>query len=573
MALNYRSKLFGGGPGGGGSGSPGGSNTQVQFNNGGTFGGDSGLTYDAATDTLTSGILSATGAGSAIRAANGYIEAANRSVAIGSGTNYGLNLSSSSLVSWTNDTWHFGTPDVGLARASAGVLKVTSGGSNLGSLQSGNVTVTALATPSVTSPLTVNGTPGATTYGYKAVAYLNDGTSTAASAEATTATGNATLSATDKIDGTFTAVTNAAYYKFYRTTGNGALGETPPRLIAQGIYPNFTDIGAAGTIETPATTNTTGRVLVGDGSAVAPSVAFASAPGSGLQWYPADNGIFVNINGTGVARIDSGGVGVWGDKGIRFGSGDVVPPDTFVQRVAPATLQLGAPPNGSPVANTLTIGESGSGTNIAGGNGVIQSGAGTGSGAGSTLEFKTPNAHGSDAVAQTQVSRLTISQATNATFKLSVYNDSNDTYQIGNDTNGWRALYLSRATLGSKSKALTDGSPVTFATFTIADAAMYSGEIIYNVKAVKGTDLQVLASKVRFTAARVGTNYYVTINEVGTASTAVSTGTLTCPISISGTGGVISLVATADTSFASPDSLVGQFRFDSPDAGLTLTFP
>ncbi len=39
--------------GGGGSGSPGGSDTQVQFNDGGSFGGDAGMTYNKTTDTLT----------------------------------------------------------------------------------------------------------------------------------------------------------------------------------------------------------------------------------------------------------------------------------------------------------------------------------------------------------------------------------------------------------------------------------------------------------------------------------------------------------------------------------------
>lgn len=38
--------------GGGGNGSPGGSNTQVQFNNAGTFAGDAGFTYDLNTNTL-----------------------------------------------------------------------------------------------------------------------------------------------------------------------------------------------------------------------------------------------------------------------------------------------------------------------------------------------------------------------------------------------------------------------------------------------------------------------------------------------------------------------------------------
>lgn len=39
--------------GGGGSGSPGGSDTEIQFNSGGTFAGDAGLTYNATTNVLT----------------------------------------------------------------------------------------------------------------------------------------------------------------------------------------------------------------------------------------------------------------------------------------------------------------------------------------------------------------------------------------------------------------------------------------------------------------------------------------------------------------------------------------
>jgi len=47
---------------GGGGGSPGGSDTYVQFNDGGTtFGGDSGLTYNKTTDTLTGVTIKATG--------------------------------------------------------------------------------------------------------------------------------------------------------------------------------------------------------------------------------------------------------------------------------------------------------------------------------------------------------------------------------------------------------------------------------------------------------------------------------------------------------------------------------
>jgi len=44
--------------GGGGNGSPGGSNTQVQFNDAGSFGGDAGFTYNKSTDTLSVNTLS-----------------------------------------------------------------------------------------------------------------------------------------------------------------------------------------------------------------------------------------------------------------------------------------------------------------------------------------------------------------------------------------------------------------------------------------------------------------------------------------------------------------------------------
>lgn len=47
--------------GGGGNGSPGGTNSQVQFNDSGTFGGDVGFTYNKTTNTLTVENINATG--------------------------------------------------------------------------------------------------------------------------------------------------------------------------------------------------------------------------------------------------------------------------------------------------------------------------------------------------------------------------------------------------------------------------------------------------------------------------------------------------------------------------------
>lgn len=68
--------------GGGGSTTPGGSDTHVQFNDGGsTFGGDAGLTYNKTTDTLTGVVIKATNgiSGSVTRLTDGrsYIAAGN----------------------------------------------------------------------------------------------------------------------------------------------------------------------------------------------------------------------------------------------------------------------------------------------------------------------------------------------------------------------------------------------------------------------------------------------------------------------------------------------------------------
>jgi len=50
----------------GGSGTPGGSSGQVQYNDSGSFAGDSGFTYNASTDTVTAGTFSSTGSNASI---------------------------------------------------------------------------------------------------------------------------------------------------------------------------------------------------------------------------------------------------------------------------------------------------------------------------------------------------------------------------------------------------------------------------------------------------------------------------------------------------------------------------
>jgi hypothetical protein len=70
----------------GGGGTPGGSDTQVQFNDGGSFGGDAGLTYNKTTDTLTAGTFSGSGASLTTLNASNLSSGTVATARLGSGT-------------------------------------------------------------------------------------------------------------------------------------------------------------------------------------------------------------------------------------------------------------------------------------------------------------------------------------------------------------------------------------------------------------------------------------------------------------------------------------------------------
>lgn len=88
--------------GSGGGGSPGGSDTQVQFNSSGSFAGDSGLTYNSTTDTLT------VGGGLVVDTTTLAVDATNNRVGIGTASpSYALDI-----VTGNNGTVHI-TPATG----------------------------------------------------------------------------------------------------------------------------------------------------------------------------------------------------------------------------------------------------------------------------------------------------------------------------------------------------------------------------------------------------------------------------------------------------------------------------
>lgn len=149
----------------GGGGTPGGSNTQVQFNDGGALGGDAGLTFDKATDTLT--------VGGPVLLPNGSITAP--AIAFSANTNVGfyqqiggttvyvasnasqVQFSSSGNKLVVRSNWVIGwaasggptetNQDTALARAAAGVIDLNNGtaGGGAATLRSVPLTPAALA--------------------------------------------------------------------------------------------------------------------------------------------------------------------------------------------------------------------------------------------------------------------------------------------------------------------------------------------------------------------------------------------------------------------------------------------
>lgn len=107
-----------------------------------------------------------------------------------------------------------------------------------------------------TDTITHGGTPGSTTYKYVIVAKNAAGSVIAVGAEATTATGNATLSGSDTNISTWAAVVGAATYDVYRTSSAGTPSTTGKIGTATAPTVTFTDTGIAGnSAATPAKTH------------------------------------------------------------------------------------------------------------------------------------------------------------------------------------------------------------------------------------------------------------------------------------------------------------------------------
>ncbi len=204
---------------------------------------------------------------------------------------FGLRLNNTGIVRWSSTASYGGTADTTISRTSTGLLQVNSGtAGKWGGLQAGSITIQSLATPTgLTVTPTCTGTC-ASTWGYKVVAYLADGTtSTDATAEVTTAANATTLDGTHYNGISWTAVTGATSYTVFRTTSGGTPATTGKLATCTNITAiTCTDNGLVGDGSSEPTVNMTGNlttsgpVAIGGGSAV--KLACYKADGTTLGW-------------------------------------------------------------------------------------------------------------------------------------------------------------------------------------------------------------------------------------------------------------------------------------------------
>jgi hypothetical protein len=132
------------------------------------------------------------------------------------------------------------------------------------------------------------------------------------------------------------------------------------------------------------------RVLLGNGTAAAPSYSFSTDATSG--WYFTPTTLYAALGGAQSFSLTSTALTI--PAGSTFG----IAGDTFLSRRGAANWNLGAADAASPVAQTLTVqgARGGTDTNVAGVTETFQGSLGTGTGASGPIVFKagTPQTTG-----------------------------------------------------------------------------------------------------------------------------------------------------------------------------------
>jgi len=314
--------ILSGSGGGGGNGTPGGANTQVQFNNDGAFEGNVGFTYDLTTGTLTAPVLQGEGAnianipGGNVTGQVNFAATAN-SVAGANVTGYvALSTLANSAVSVNGANIVGAVPYATVANAVSGsnvtgeVSFAAVANSIVGSNVSGAVayatTANAVAGSNVSGQVayagTANAVAGANVSG--AVSYATVA-NTVAGANVTGIVAHASIA--DQVDGA--NVTGAVSYA---TTANNVAGANVSGEVAYAAVAN--SVAAANITGTISSATTSGTVT----TAAQPNI---TSVGTLTSLTVTGNVSGGNLNTAGLANVGTltvttGGASVTGDVGI-----------------------------------------------------------------------------------------------------------------------------------------------------------------------------------------------------------------------------------------------------------------
>jgi len=269
---------------GGGNGSPGGSNMQVQFNDAGNFGGDAGFFYDKDTNLLTVTYISADGnklsnlAGANITGEVSFAAVAN-SVAVS-------NVS--------------GIGNIAVINLDGNVSNVIRGDGTFGAAATsyGNSNVVSLLAAFGSNTISTTGLITGNGYGLSNIPYANiTGTPTLGNISVLNLDGNSSNVLYG--NGIFAAVTGGG--------GNGTPGGSNTQL-------QFNDDGSFGGISTVTFDKTSGNLSISSNTnfSSAPNVNFAVA---NLHITGGVNGYFLQTDGTGNLSWALGGGGGNGEPG------------------------------------------------------------------------------------------------------------------------------------------------------------------------------------------------------------------------------------------------------------------
>ena len=317
------------------------------------------------------------------------------------------------------------------------------------------------------------------------------------------------------------------------------------------IYPPSGGSFVGGTLTSP--------LLLPNGTAAAPSLAFTNFTGTGM-W--SDNQYYLKFSTAGTLQMmfnqgtpaltlgSSAGMG-WGATGADSS------PDVMLRRDAANTLALR---NGT-AAQQFNLYETY--TDVSNFSRL-------------SFRFSTPRLQIIPEASGTGVLRsLELGNSSGHVFVLaaSMSPSSNDTKDLGGDAIGadWRHLYLLRSIQGSKTKALTESSATAAWDCALAAGAHTGGKLNYCVYAADATDYQERCADIRVSAVnKAGTTTCgistvtgnATVNETTDANAvALSAGTLTYAVTCADTTDSFSISFNAVSSLTQT-TLQSESRWD-----------